>query len=278
MLLGALAIITSSFGQSIQEIENHSSADSVIQTTVSENKSILWEAFTYERGIGRERDLNKSFELLKAASDTSEYAQYRLAKYYFNGWGTDKDKKLAINTMKNLMESPKYGKGAKYYAKRMKRKPRMSTYYFQFKWIPKLVKESLRYESTHKTLSDMNDWQIEMGLSCIVRPDWNWARISADVLYPSDSTEIVLYNFPYPETAPLCLFSAAYINHQAHTFGYFTLEKAMDDRHWMLCCVADNYHLNYGVFEESPNKINFIKRIIKIHDESEKPIIITELR
>ena len=276
--LGALAtIITLSFGQTQQDVDNDSASDSIQQPTENK-KGILWEAFAYERGIGRDRDLNKSFELLKEASDTSEYAKYRLAKYYFNGWGTEKDKKLAINIMKSMKESAEYGKGAKYFAKRMRHKNRMRAYYFQFNWIPKLVEVNLRHKETYKTLSDIKDWQIEMGLSCIVRTDWDWSEVSADVLHPTDSTEIVLYHFPYPEMPPLCLFAAAYINHQAHTFGYYTLEKAMDGKHWMLCSVADNYRLNFGAIDGLPSATNFIKRIQKIHDESEEPLIMTRLR
>ncbi len=278
MLLGALAIITTSFGQPQQEDENHPAADTISQTTEIDKKSTLREAFAYERGIDRDRDLNKAFELLKVASDTSEYARYRLAKYYFNGWGTEKDKKLAINIMKSMKESAEYGKNAKYFARRMRHKNRMRAYDFQFNWIPRLVEVSLRHKETHKTLSDITDWQIEMGLSCIVRTDWKWSEISVDVIHLTDSTEIVLYHFPYPEMPPLCLFAAAYINHQAHTFGYYTLEKAIDGKHWMLCSIYDNYHLNYGPIDGLPSETNFIKQIQKIHDESEKPLAITRTR
>lgn len=69
-------------------------------------------AFLYYKGDGVEKDLNKSFELLKDSSDVDPNAAYQLSRFYLQGINTPVDNKKGVELIefaasKNLLGAQK---------------------------------------------------------------------------------------------------------------------------------------------------------------------------
>lgn len=231
-------------------------------------------AVLYEHGNGVGRDMKKSFEMMKMAAAEKEGAKYLLAKYYFNGWGTDKNPAEALSLM-NSLKGGRFDEEATHYAQIIERGDTMKSYEFQFRWIPNLLWDYEKGKIEESILTDIMEWQLHLGSMFISHYEWDWSQISAKVYHEADSIDVIVYRMPEPEEPPMCRFAAAVIDRKHHNAcKYFTLEKTISfakdnstSDAWMFCGVGNAggnmHHLNYGPFKENATEENFLKRVLK---------------
>lgn len=231
-------------------------------------------AICYEHGNGVERDLQKSFELLKSAATELEGAQFLLAKFYFNGWGTSRDTSEALR----LLKGAKNIEEANHYAQVIEKGDTMTTYEFQFRFIPSVLWLYEKGDADERNLTDIMGWQLELGAQFISHYEWDWQQVSANMQHYNDSIDIIIYRMPYPTERPLCLFTAALIDRTTKSCHYYTLEKAIltsknkEIDGWMFCGVEkEQYiHRNFGRFSMEPTEENFIKKILDHYKKKER--------
>ena len=227
-------------------------------------------AVFYEHGRGLERDMQKSFELMRQASLKEEGAKFLLAKYYFNGWGTEKNTTEALNILKNLKDE-RYKKETERFVNTIERGDTMSIYEFQFRWIPDLLWSYEKKEIEDNMLTDIMEWQLELGSMFICHYEWDWSKVSAKVYHQEDSVDVIVYRMPEPTKPPHCLYTASVIDRKNNKSRYYTLEKAVllgskrkTTDVWMFCGVdKDMSHLNYGVFRKEATEANFLAQVLE---------------
>ena len=193
-------------------------------------KSQVATAVYYEHGNGVEQDWKESFRYMKMAvdnEDATDGARYLLAKYYFNGWGTEVNKAESRRLLESIKDK-NWLPEAKRALSNMAEGNTMRMYAFQFRYIPDILWTYEKGEVVKTWLTNVTEWQINLGGRYISEYEWDWKDISSSIQHPNDSTEIIVYRFPEPEKTPLCLYSAAVINTKSGECAYYTLEKTMN--------------------------------------------------
>ena len=238
-------------------------------------------AASYESGEVINRDLNQAFRYFKMAAENDnakESAKYFLARYYFNGWGTDVDRDKA----RILLESISDGSVApeiRQILSTIAKGDTIGMYEFQFRTIPAKVWNYEKGSLSKSSLTDVTEWQLSLGSQFIPHYEWDWKDISTNVHHPSDSIEIIVYRFPEPERMPLCLYSAAVINTKTGVCAYYTLEKTMNlgdisnfDKSWMFGGMSrDNAsHVSYHVVTGNVTEQQFVDSILAFHSKAKK--------
>ncbi|MBQ2164766.1 MAG: sel1 repeat family protein [Muribaculaceae bacterium] len=239
-------------------------------------------AASYEEGGVINRDLNQAFRYFKMAAeneDTEEPANYYLARYYFNGWGTDVDRDKA----RSLLESISDGRAAteiRQILNTIEEGDTLRMYEFQFRTIPAMLWDYEKGKLEKSTLIDVMEWQIFFGSQFITHYEWDWKDISSNVHQLNDSIEIIVYRFPDPSRMPLCLYSAAVINSKTKECFYYTLEKTMNfgditnlEKCWVFGGMTrDNAsHVSYDGLTGDVTEQQFIDFIRAFLSKSKKP-------
>ncbi len=246
-------------------------------------------AVSYENGSIVNRDLSQAFRYFKKAvdnEDAEDMANYFLARYYFNGWGTDVDRDKARILLENISDE-RYASQIKLLLNNIERGDTMSMYEFQFRTIPALVWDYEKGELEKSILTDVTEWQIYFGSQFISHYEWDWNDISSSVHHPNDSTEIIVYRFPDPARMPLCLYSAAVINSKTKECAYYTLEKTMNfgditnlEKCWVFGGMTrDNAsHVSYDGLTGDVTEQQFVDFILAFLGRSEKPLPMGETK
>jgi len=232
----------------------------------------------YQEGITVERDLKKAFEWILKSAQRYPIAKFSLAKYYFNGWGTDPDRTKAKQLLDSLKVDEGLGKEVAQYCDIIERGDTMTAYEFQFRWIPSMLFEWEKGNVDDAQLTDITDWQLNLGSYFISHYEWDWKAISAQVYSQPNNIDIIVYRMPEPEKMPLCRYVAAVLDRNQHTVRYFTLEltkgvkgKVSDKKPWMFCGVGNDFaHLNFGFYDGDATEQGFLKSIIKRISEKSK--------
>ena len=225
----------------------------------------------YEQGIEVERDLKKAFEWVSKSAQQYPVAKLSLAKYYFNGWGTDPDRTKAKQLLDSLKTDDELGEAVSQYCDIIERGDTMTAYEFQFRWIPSMLFEWEKGNVDDTQLTDITAWKLNLGSMFISQYEWDWSAISAQVYSQPNNIDIIVYRMPEPENLPLCRYVAAALNRNLHTVRYFTLEltngigdKVSEKKQWMFCGVGSEFaHLNYGFFKGDANEQGFVECINK---------------
>lgn len=188
-------------------------------------------ALFYENGDGVERDLKEAFRYFRMAADNEfegeSAAKFMLAKYYFNGWGTNVDREKARKLLECINDD-EIADDIKLLLETMEKGSTMRMYAFQFRYIPDILWNYENGKVEKDCLTDVTSWQLSLGSLFITDYEWDWKDVSSSVIHPNDSTEIIVYRFPEPKETPLCLYSAAVINTKSGECAYYTLEKTMN--------------------------------------------------
>ena len=225
----------------------------------------------YEQGIVVERDLNKAFEWTAKSAQRYPLAKISLAKYYFNGWGTEPDRTKAKLLLDSLKVDKELGEQVSQYCNIIERGDTMTTYGFQFSWIPSMLFEWQKGNVDDAQLTDITAWQLNLGSMFISHYEWDWSAISAQVYSQPNNIDIIVYKMPEPEKMPLCRYVAAALDRNQHTVRYFTLEltngveeNVSDKKRWMFCGVSSNLsHLNFGPFNGNATEQGFLEYVKK---------------
>lgn len=231
----------------------------------------------YEHGHGVEQDIKKAFEWVSLAAQQHEGARFILAKYYFNGWGTEQNKAEALRLLNSLKDNKELGEAASYYSDIIERGDTMQTYEFQFRWIPRILFDWKKGEYDDTMLTDITEWKLYLGGMFISHYEWDWAEVSAQVYPQPNDIDIIVYRMPEPQRPPLCKYAAAVIDRKQRTVQYFTLELSIDvsgrssDKPWMFCGVSsDMSHLNFGWFKDTVTEHNFVEYVKKYVEKEKK--------
>ena len=225
----------------------------------------------YEQGIVVERDLNKAFEWTAKSAQRYPLAKISLAKYYFNGWGTEPDRTKAKLLLDSLKVDEELGEQVSQYCNIIERGDTMTAYGFQFSWIPSMLFEWQKGNVDDAQLTDITAWQLNLGSMFISHYEWDWSAISAQVYSQPNNIDIIVYKMPEPEKMPLCRYVAAALDRNQHTVRYFTLEltngveeNVSDKKRWMFCGVSSNLsHLNFGPFNGNATEQGFLEYVKK---------------
>ena len=225
----------------------------------------------YEQGIVVERDLKKAFEWISKSAQDFPVAKLSQAIYYFNGWGTEPDRTKAKLILDSLKVDDELGEEASQYCDNIERGDSMTTYGFQFRWIPSMLFEWQNGNVDDAFLTDITAWQLNLGRMFISYYEWDWSAISAQVYSQPNNIDIIVYRMPEPERMPLCRYVAAVIDRNLHTARYYTLELTIgiegeinDKKQWMFCCVSSNLsHLNFGPFNGKATEQRFVEYVKK---------------
>ena len=225
----------------------------------------------YEQGIEVERDLKKAFEWVSKSAQQYPVAKLSLAKYYFNGWGTDPDRTKAKQLLDSLKTDDELGEAVSQYCDIIERGDTMTAYEFQFRWIPSMLFEWEKGNVDDTQLTDITAWQLNLGNMFISHYEWDWSAISAQVYSQPGNIDIIVYRMPEPSKAPLCKYVAAVLDRKQHTVRYYTLELtySLDDKDdgkkkWMFCGVSSSLsHLNFGPFNGKATEQDFLKSVKK---------------
>lgn len=222
----------------------------------------------YEHGDGVERDMTKAFEWNSLAAQQHGVAKILQARDYFNGWGTERNKAEALRLLESLKDDEELGKVASQYCSIIEHGDTMNTYEFQFRWIPNMLFEWQKGNAEDAMLTDIFEWQLQLGGMFISHYDWDWSAVSSRVYPQSNDIDIIVYRMPTPQTPPLCQYAAAVINRKLRSVQYFTLELSVglsdksSSKSWMFCGVGSNMsHLNYGFFKDAVTEKNFVKKL-----------------
>ena len=225
----------------------------------------------YEQSIVVERDLKKAFEWISKSAQQYPVAKLSLAKYYFNGWGTEPDRTKARQLLDSLKVDDELGEAVSQYCDIIERGDTMTAYEFQFRWLPSMLFEWEKGNVDDVQLTDITAWQLNLGSMFISHYEWDWSAISAQVYSQPNNIDIIVYRMPEPDRMPLCRYVAAALDRSQHTVHYFTLEltngiedKVSDKKQWMFCGVSSNFsHLNYGPFNGKATEQEFVKCVKK---------------
>ena len=225
----------------------------------------------YEQGIVVERDLKKAFEWISKSAQDFPVAKLSQAIYYFNGWGTEPDRTKAKLILDSLKVDDELGEEASQYCDNIERGDSMTTYGFQFRWIPSMLFEWQNGNVDDAFLTDITAWQLNLGRMFISYYEWDWSAISAQVYSQPNNIDIIVYRMPEPERMPLCRYVAAVIDRNLHTARYYTLELTIgiegeinDKKQWMFCGVSSNLsHLNFGPFNGKATEQRFVEYVKK---------------
>jgi hypothetical protein len=225
----------------------------------------------YEQGIVVERDLNKAFEWTAKSAQRYPLAKISLAKYYFNGWGTEPDRTKAKLLLDSLKVDEELDEQVSQYCNIIERGDTMTAYGFQFSWIPSMLFEWQKGNVDDAQLTDITAWQLNLGSMFISHYEWDWSAISAQVYSQPNNIDIIVYKMPEPEKMPLCRYVAAALDRNQHTVRYFTLEltngveeNVSDKKRWMFCGVSSNLsHLNFGPFNGNATEQGFLEYVKK---------------
>ena len=243
----------------------------------------------YEQGIVVERDLNKAFEWTSKSAQHYPVAKLSLAKYYFNGWGTEPDRTKAKLLLDSLKVDEDLGETVSQYCDIIERGDTMTAYGFQFRWIPSMLFEWQKGNVDDAELTDITAWQLNLGSMFISHYDWDWSAISAQKYSQSDNIDIIIYRMPEPDSMPLCRYVAAALDHNQHMVRYFTLEltngiseNESDKKRWMFCGVSNNLsHLNFGPFYGNATEQGFLecvkKKLSKTENAKTDPEVIQSI-
>ena len=225
----------------------------------------------YEQGIVVERNLNKAFEWTSKSAQRYPLAKIALAKYYFNGWGTEPDRTKAKLLLDSLKVDEELGEQVSQYCDIIERGDTMTAYGFQFRWIPSMLFEWQKGNVDDAQLTDITAWKLNLGNMFISHYEWDWSAISAQVYSQPNNIDIIVYRMPEPERMPLCRYVAAVIDRNLHTARYYTLELTIgiegeinDKKQWMFCGVSSNLsHLNFGPFNGKATEQRFVEYVKK---------------
>jgi hypothetical protein len=225
----------------------------------------------YEQGIVVGRDLKKAFEWTSKSAQHYPVAKLSLAKYYFNGWGTEPNRTKAKLLLDSLKVDEELGEQVSQYCNIIERGDTMTTYGFQFSWIPSMLFEWQKGNVDDAQLTDITAWQLNLGSMFISHYEWDWSAISAQVYSQPNNIDIIVYKMPEPEKMPLCRYVAAALDRNQHTVRYFTLEltngveeNVSDKKRWMFCGVSSNLsHLNFGPFNGNATEQGFLEYVKK---------------
>ena len=225
----------------------------------------------YEQGIVVERDLKKAFEWISKSAQDYPVAKLSQAIYYFNGWGTEPDRTKAKLILDSLKVDDELGEEVSQYCDNIERGDSMTTYGFQFRWIPSMLFEWQNGNVDDAFLTDITAWQLNLGRMFISYYEWDWSAISAQVYSQPNNIDIIVYRMPEPERMPLCRYVAAVIDRNLHTARYYTLELTIgiegeinDKKQWMFCGVSSNLsHLNFGPFNGKATEQRFVEYVKK---------------
>ena len=225
----------------------------------------------FEDGIVVERDLKKAFYWISKSAQRYPIAKLSLAKYYFNGWGTEPDRTKAKLILDSLKVDEELGTQVSQYCDIIERGDTMTAYEFQFRWIPSMLFEWEKGNVEDALLTDITAWQLHLGSMFISHYEWDWSAISAQVYSQPNNIDIIVYRMPEPEKMPLCRYVAAVIDRNQHTVRYYTLEltngigdKVSDKKQWMFCGVSSSLsHLNYGPFNGKATEQGFVEYVKK---------------
>ena len=225
----------------------------------------------YEQGIVVERDLKKAFEWISKSAQDFPVAKLSQAIYYFNGWGTEPDRTKAKLILDSLKVDDELGEEVSQYCDNIERGDSMTTYGFQFRWIPSMLFEWQNGNVDDAFLTDITAWQLNLGRMFISYYEWDWSAISAQVYSQPNNIDIIVYRMPEPERMPLCRYVAAVIDRNLHTARYYTLELTIgiegeinDKKQWMFCGVSSNLsHLNFGPFNGKATEQRFVEYVKK---------------
>ena len=225
----------------------------------------------YEQGIVVERNLNKAFEWISKSAQDYPVAKLSQAIYYFNGWGTEPDRTKAKLILDSLKVDDELGEEVSQYCDNIERGDSMTTYGFQFRWIPSMLFEWQNGNVDDAFLTDITAWQLNLGRMFISHYEWDWSAISAQVYSQPNNIDIIVYRMPEPERMPLCRYVAAVIDRNLHTARYYTLELTIgiegeinDKKQWMFCGVSSNLsHLNFGPFNGKATEQRFVEYVKK---------------
>ncbi|MBR6490302.1 MAG: SEL1-like repeat protein [Muribaculaceae bacterium] len=240
-------------------------------------KSQVATAVQYEHGNGVEQDWKESFRYMKMAvdnEDATDGARYLLAKYYFNGWGTDVDRDKALKLLVSINDDRI---NTKQLIKNIEEGDTITMYEFQFRLIPSMVWDCENGDVNKGILNDVTEWQLQLGSQFISHYEWDWKDISSNVHHPNDSIEIIVYRFPEPERMPLCLYSAAVINTRSGECAYYTLEKTMnfdevtsDTKCWVFGGMSRNNasHVSYDMLTGDVTEQQFVDFILAFLSKS----------
>jgi TPR repeat protein len=250
-------------------------------------KSQVATAVQYEHGTAVERDFKESFRYMKMAvdnEDASDGARYLLAKYYFNGWGTVVNKAEARRLLESIKDKNWLAE-AKDALSNITEGNSMRMYTFQFRYIPDILWTYEKGELEKDWLTDITEWQINLGGRYITSYEWDWKDISSNVHHPNDSTEIIVYRFPEPTEMPLCLYSAAVINTKSGECDYYTLEKTMnfDEKDFSAKCWVfggmsrgNSSHVSYDAAKGDVTEQQFVDMILAFLSKKHSPMGETE--
>ncbi len=225
----------------------------------------------YEQGIVVERDLKKAFEWISKSAQDYPVAKLSQAIYYFNGWGTEPDRTKAKLILDSLKVDDELGEEVSQYCDNIERGDSMTTYGFQFRWIPSMLFEWQNGNVDDAFLTDITAWQLNLGRMFISYYEWDWSAISAQVYSQPNNIDIIVYRMPEPERMPLCRYVAAVIDRNLHTARYYTLELTIgiegeinDKKQWTFCGVSSNLsHLNFGPFNGKATEQRFVEYVKK---------------
>ena len=225
----------------------------------------------YEQGIVVERNLNKAFEWISKSAQDYPVAKLSQAIYYFNGWGTKPDRAKAKLLLDSLKVDEELGEQVSQYCNIIERGDTMTTYGFQFSWIPSMLFEWQKGNVDDAQLTDITAWKLNLGNMFISHYEWDWSAISAQVYSQPNNIDIIVYRMPEPERMPLCRYVAAVIDRNLHTARYYTLELTIgiegeinDKKQWMFCGVSSNLsHLNFGPFNGKATEQRFVEYVKK---------------
>ena len=239
-------------------------------------------AVYYEHGNGVGQDWKESFRYMKMAVDnenTTDGARYLLAKYYFNGWGVEANRDEASRLLESI-KNQEWAPDAKRALNNIKEGNSMRMYAFQFRYISDILWTYEKGKVDKKWLTNVVEWQINLGGRYISNYEWDWKDISTNVHHLNDSIEIIVYRFPEPKETPLCLYSAAVINTKSGKCAYYSLEKTMNfgditnlEKCWVFGGMTrDNAsHVSYDGLTGDVTEQQFVDFILAFLSKSKKP-------
>ncbi|MCR5697245.1 MAG: sel1 repeat family protein [Marinilabiliaceae bacterium] len=227
----------------------------------------------YRDGHGTTRDVKRAFELMSSAVSNNDellYAKLQLAQYYYAGWGTERNSTKAIDILTSLKGSKVHLYANKYLDDIKGDTISVSNYDFQFRWLPSVLFAYAEGNADESLLTDVYGMQLYFEKQMVTHFDFEWKEISAIMHHCKNDIDIILYEMPYPQRMPLCLYIAALIDRKDNTCKYFTLEKTLsldsDDDNFMFCGVAPQSHLNYGMYDGKKTPEAFIERVLDFYN------------
>lgn len=241
------------------------------EKAAADSLSLAYKSLAYVYLYGNKtvpRDTHKGADYLqRAAEEGSEDAMRELAGCYLNGIGVQPDKEKAMLWL-DYMKQVGDKKYAESIIKDVQQGDSLGRYVFEFRLLPRLWRDITDGFLSKYIVENTENLRTALALEPYMNYGFDYSKLSIERIALDDRRDIILLTMPEPKSIPDCKYIALVDYKGQRRYGYFTLEKSMNNL-WFLCGVGRGLeHLNYGGFKKAVTKENFITSV-KTHTPGE---------